>query len=123
MNKRKALLGTVAAFLAMGAGNVAMAGTNYPTQLSMGYSGASGGSFAGKVRSSGKCTSGRRVGVYRSSPGSDPSIGSTTTSRSGSWGMVTGKPRKGDYYAKVSAKSAGSGIHCAGARPATTHVP
>ena len=43
MNKRKALLGTVAAFLAMGAGNVAMAGTNYPTQLSMGYSGASGG--------------------------------------------------------------------------------
>ena len=44
------------------------------------------------------------------------------TLASGNWGMVTGKPRKGDYYAKVSAKSAGSGIHCAGARTATTHV-
>ncbi|MBK8294538.1 MAG: hypothetical protein IPK93_07090 [Solirubrobacterales bacterium] len=122
MNRRKALMGTLATFLAIGAGNVALAGTNYPAGLKMGYSGASGGSFAGKLRSSRKCKGGRRVAVYRSTPGSDPSIGSTTTSANGKWGIATGKPRRGDYYAKVGAKSAGGGIRCGGARTATTHV-
>lgn len=122
MNRRNALLGTLAAFLTLGAGNVALAGTNYPTQLSMGYSNSSGGSFAGKVRSIGKCTGGRRVAVYRLTPGPDPSIGSATTSRSGNWRLVTGKPRRGDYYAKVRPGSAGVGTRCAGARTAVTHV-
>ena len=43
MNRHKALMGTLATFLAIGAGNVALAGTNYPAGLKMGYSGASGG--------------------------------------------------------------------------------
>lgn len=122
MNKRKALLGLIAAFLVLGSGDIATAGTNYPTQLSMGYSRASGGSFGGNVRSSNKCRSGRRVAVYRVSPGADPSIGSTTSSANGSWGMVTGKPRRGDYYAKTSSRNAGTGVRCAGASSATTHV-
>ena len=122
MKKQKALLGTLAAFVVLGAGNVAMAGTNYPSRISMGYSSSSGGSFAGSVGSSAKCRGGRTVSIYRTSPGADPSIGSTRTSSSGSWGMVTGKPRRGDYYAQVSPKSAGAGVRCGGARTATTHV-
>lgn len=122
MNKRKALLGTFAGISRHGRGQRG----NGRNQLSDTAFDGIFGRFRRLVRRKGalerQITSGRRVAVYRSSPGSDPSIGSTTTSGSGNWGMVTGKPRRGDYYAKVSAKSVGGGIHCAGARTATTHV-
>lgn len=122
MKKCNALLGLLAAFLTLGVGNVATAGNNYPTSLSMNYSSASGGRFAGKVRSRNVCVSKRRVLVYRKSPGRDPSIGGTTSSGSGRWDLRTGKPRTGDYYARTAPKPAGSGVRCGGARSATTHV-
>lgn len=122
MKKRNVLPGLLAAFVVLGASGVAAAGVNYPTNLSMNYSRASGGQFAGKVNSRNVCAGNRRVVVYRKSPGRDGSIGSAKSSSGGRWHLKTGKPRTGDYYAQTNPKPAGAGVRCGGARSATTHV-
>ena len=120
--KFKALMGVLVAAMVLVPAGGSVAATNHASRISMHYQPAAGGQFAGKVRSRNVCTAGRRIVIYRKRPGRDASLGRARTTATGKWRLRTGKPRRGDYYARVLPRSVAGGVRCGGARSAVTHV-
>jgi hypothetical protein len=110
----------LAAALLLGTAGGAVAASSYPTTLSISYSRTSG-DFSGTLRSHSGCIGGRKVTVYRQSPGNDPAVASGKSAASGKWRAAGGGVKKGDYYAKTPAYS-GSAGRCAPAKSPATHV-
>ena len=123
--KRPISLALLVAMLALSVSGVALGSAKYRTDLTIGYSPASGGSFSGKVKSPRKaCVAGRAVSVYRSKAGKDPAIGSATSTGGGKWFVnPAANVAAGDYYATTRAHklAAGAGT-CTAAQPVSTHV-
>lgn len=120
--KRKALTSLLVSVLVLASAGPALAGTNYGSRISLGYSPASGGQFTGNVQSRSVCASGRRVAVYLIQPGADRTIGQARTSAGGSWRLQTGKPKRGNYYAAALPSTVAGGVRCGSSRSAVTHV-
>ena len=119
--RRKGLTAVAVSLAMLASAGTAIGGASYPSRVSIGYSPAGGGQFAGNVQSRKVCTAGRAVVLFRKRAGADASIARATTSSRGDWKLRTGKPRRGDYYAQVLPRSSGK-AHCGGSRSATTHV-
>ncbi len=120
--KRNGAVGLLVSLLAIATAATALGGISYGSRISIGYSPASGGRFVGKVQSRAVCADRRKVVVYRKQAGRDASVGRVRTSTRGRWNLRTGKPRRGDYYARAVPGKAARGVRCGGARSAVTHV-
>ncbi len=120
--KRIGAAGLLVSLLVLATAGAALGGANYGSRISIGYSPASGGQFAGKVKSRAVCSDRRNVVVYRKRAGRDASVGRTRTSVRGRWNVRIGQPRRGDYYARALPGKAARGVRCGGARSAVTHV-
>lgn len=120
--KRNGAVGLLVSVLVLASAGPALGGADYPSRISIGYSRASGGQFTGNVQSRAVCADRRNVVVYRKQAGRDASVGRVKTSARGRWNLRTGKPRRGDYYARALPGKAARGVRCGGARSAVTHV-
>jgi cysteine-rich repeat protein len=82
--------------------------------------------FKGRVRSSTEaCESGRRVNVFRVTPGPDVRVASDRTDSAGRWQVVYNAPAD-DYYAKATRRDIGGRRHdhiCLGIRTSSFEIP
>lgn len=114
MKNRGTRLGAaLVAAAAVSAATPALAGTTYPSKLTLANSFPA---FHGKVKSEGGgiCIEERRVWLYSQSAGSDELLGRTRSNGSGKW-KIAMDPSSGVFYAKVKRRGGASlGIKCKG---------
>jgi hypothetical protein len=92
-------------------------GTTYKSEISIDYS-KKKDSFVGKVDSKTVCEKGRRVDLFKVSPGKDQNLAHTLTQKKGKYVIPFPKPN-GRFYTKVRKSTADRKTTCKGAQSKT----
>ena len=102
--KKLMTIGALAACAAACVAATAVAGANYPTEVTIKEQ---NGDFSGKLKSEGSgvefCLADRKVTVFKQKSGDDQKVNSDTTDGDGKWNTGNTHVGPGKYYAKTKA--------------------
>jgi hypothetical protein len=95
-------------------------GSTEKSKISIDYSSKTE-TFKGRVDSVSACEKGRRVDLFKVSPGKDTNLGHTVTVKKGKY-KIPFPNAKGRFYTKVKTSKSGKNLTCKGAQSKTISV-